>query len=57
VLIWAPFAVYTAMWTFFFVGEARYHFPLLPVFTVLAGIGASAFVRTLLREGPPRPST
>ena len=57
VLIWAPFVVYTAMWTFFFVGEARYHFPLLPVFAVLAGIGASAFLRTLLRERAPLSST
>jgi 4-amino-4-deoxy-L-arabinose transferase-like glycosyltransferase len=57
VLIWAPFVVYTAMWTFFFVGEARYHFPLLPVFAVLAGIGASAFIRTLLRERAPLSST
>ena len=43
-LIWAPFAVYTAMWALLFVGEARYHFPLLPVFAVLAGIGLSAFL-------------
>ncbi len=49
-LIWAPFAVYTAMWAFLFVGEARYHFPLLPVFAVLAGIGLSAFVRRVSSE-------
>jgi 4-amino-4-deoxy-L-arabinose transferase-like glycosyltransferase len=45
VLIWAPFAIYTAMWAFLFAGEARYHFPLLAVFTVLAGIGLSAFTQ------------
>jgi 4-amino-4-deoxy-L-arabinose transferase-like glycosyltransferase len=45
VLIWAPFAVYVTMWAFLFAGEARYHFPLLAVFTVLAGIGLSAFTQ------------
>jgi len=43
-IIWGPFAVYTAMWAFFFVGEARYHFPLLPVFCILAGIGLAAAI-------------
>jgi hypothetical protein len=47
VLIWGPFAVYTAMWAFIFVGEARYHFPLLPVFVVLAGIGVAAALERL----------
>ena len=47
VLIWAPFAVYTAMWAFLFVGEARYHFPLLPIFALLAGIGLAAFLQRL----------
>jgi 4-amino-4-deoxy-L-arabinose transferase-like glycosyltransferase len=48
VLIWAPFAVYVAMWALLFPGEARYHFPLLPVFAVLAGIGLSAFIQRWL---------
>jgi len=49
-LIWAPFAVYSAMWALLFVGDARYHFPLLPVFGVLAGIGLSAFLARLTRD-------
>jgi hypothetical protein len=60
VLIWGPFAVYAAMWAFIFVGEARYHIPLLPIFTLLAAIGAAAFVERVssaLRKGGeiPRP--
>ncbi len=43
-IIWGPFAVYVAMWAFFFVGEARYHFPLLPIFCILAGIGLAAAI-------------
>lgn len=42
VLLWAPFVVYSTMWAFFFVGEARYHVPLLPVFALVAGIGLAA---------------
>jgi 4-amino-4-deoxy-L-arabinose transferase-like glycosyltransferase len=49
VIIWAPFVVYAAMWAFLFVGEARYHFPLLPIFAVLAGIGLSAFLGQVTR--------
>ena len=49
-IIWAPFAVYTAMWAFFFVGEARYHFPLLPVFCILAGIGLAAAIERVTTE-------
>ena len=41
-IIWGPFAVYVAMWGLFFVGEARYHLPLLPLFCILAGIGLAA---------------
>jgi glucose dehydrogenase len=43
-IIWGPFAIYVAMWAFFFVGEARYHFPLLPIFAILAGIGLAAAI-------------
>jgi 4-amino-4-deoxy-L-arabinose transferase-like glycosyltransferase len=46
-LIWGPFAVYAAMWAFIFVGEARYHFPLLPVFSILAAIGLAAALERL----------
>jgi 4-amino-4-deoxy-L-arabinose transferase-like glycosyltransferase len=50
-LIWGPFAVYTAMWALFFVGEARYHFPLLPVFCILAGIGLTAAIERMTTAG------
>lgn len=43
-IIWGPFAIYVTMWAFFFVGEARYHFPLLPIFAILAGIGLAAAI-------------
>lgn len=42
-LVLGPLAVYTAMWAFLFVGEARYHFPLSPLFALLAAAGLSAF--------------
>jgi len=41
-LIWGPLAAYSAMWAFLFVGEPRYHLPVLPLFAVLAGIGLAA---------------
>ncbi|MEX1255195.1 MAG: glycosyltransferase family 39 protein [Dehalococcoidia bacterium] len=41
-LIFGPFAIYSLLWAFVFVGEARYHFPLVPVFAVTAGIGLAA---------------
>lgn len=47
VLLFGPFALYVFLWAFFFVGEARYHFPLLPVFAILAGIGAAAAINRL----------
>ncbi len=46
-IIWAPFAVYVTMWAMFFVGEARYHFPLLPIFSILAGTGVAAAAERL----------
>lgn len=54
VLLWGPFAVYTAMWAFIFVGEARYHFPLLPVFALLAAVGLTSFLQRILpaKEAP-----
>jgi hypothetical protein len=58
VLVWGPFAVYAAMWAFIFVGEARYHFPLLPVFAVLAAIGIAAALGRVaaFRRGGGSPS-
>ena len=41
-LLWAPFLAYSAMWAFLFVGEPRYHLPLLPVFALVAAIGLAA---------------
>jgi 4-amino-4-deoxy-L-arabinose transferase-like glycosyltransferase len=43
VLLWGPFAAYCAMWAFLFAGLPRYHFPLVPIFAVLGGIGLAAF--------------
>lgn len=51
VLLWGPFAVYSTMWAFLFVGEPRYHFALLPVFALLAAIGLAAFMQPA-RGGP-----
>lgn len=42
VLLFGPLAAYSAMWAFLFVGEPRYHLPLLPFFSLLAGIGLAA---------------
>lgn len=51
VLLWGPFLIYSAMWAFLFVGEPRYHVPLLPVFALLAGIGlAAVWQRVLPRQ-------
>ncbi|OGO49344.1 MAG: hypothetical protein A2148_00075 [Chloroflexi bacterium RBG_16_68_14] len=44
-LLWGPLLVYGAMWAFLFVGEPRYHFPLLPIFALLAAIGLAALVQ------------
>jgi hypothetical protein len=42
------------MWAFF-VGEARYHVPLLPVFSILAAIGLAAIEPVSgLRSASPR---
>ena len=42
-LLWGPLLAYSAMWTFLFVGESRYHFGLLPTFALIAAIGLAAF--------------
>ena len=46
-LVWAPLAAYSAMWAFLFVGEPRYHLPLLPFFALLAAVGLAALWRRL----------
>lgn len=46
-LLWGPIAIYSAMWFFLFVGESRYHVPLLPVFALLAGVGLAAVSQRL----------
>jgi hypothetical protein len=56
VLLWGPFALYTAMWAVLFVGEARYHFPLLPIFAVLAAIGLSAALQKPAARGRSTPA-
>ena len=45
VLVLGPLALYSDMWAFLFVGEARYHFPLLPVFALLAAAGLTAIMQ------------
>ncbi|MDZ4278145.1 MAG: glycosyltransferase family 39 protein [Dehalococcoidia bacterium] len=44
-LLLGPFLAYSAMWAFVFVGEPRYHAPLLPIFALLAAIGLAALLR------------
>lgn len=39
VLLWGPVAVYSAMFAFVFVSEARYHLPLMPIFALWAAMG------------------
>ena len=46
-LLWGPFAVYVLLWAFVFVGNDRYHFPLLSVFALLGAIGLSAALQQL----------
>jgi 4-amino-4-deoxy-L-arabinose transferase-like glycosyltransferase len=46
-LIFGPLVLYSLLWAFVFVGEARYHFALLPVFAVTAGIGLAALTERL----------
>ena len=41
-LLWGPIVIYSLMWWFLFVGESRYHFPLLPLFALIAAIGLAA---------------
>jgi hypothetical protein len=43
------------MWAFLFVGESRYHFPLLPIFALLAAIGVAAVWERLVRLVRPAP--
>ena len=52
-LLWGPLAAYSAMWAFLFVGEPRYHLPLLPIFALLAAIGLAAFSRLWWPEQAP----
>jgi hypothetical protein len=47
-LLLGVLAVYVLLWALVFVGQARYHFPLLPVFSVMAGMGVSAMLASLL---------
>jgi 4-amino-4-deoxy-L-arabinose transferase-like glycosyltransferase len=54
-LLWGPIALYSAMWFFLFVGESRYHFPLLPFFALFAGIGLAALAERLRGERPDTP--
>lgn len=49
-LLWGPLAAYSAMWAFLFVGEPRYHLPLLPFFAILAGVGLAALWQQLSRR-------
>jgi 4-amino-4-deoxy-L-arabinose transferase-like glycosyltransferase len=41
-LLWGPLAAYSAMWAFLFVGEPRYHLPVLPFFAIMAAAGLAA---------------
>jgi hypothetical protein len=50
VLLFGPFVLYTVMWALLFVGEPRYHHPLLPVFAVLGGIGIAATLGRVLPD-------
>jgi 4-amino-4-deoxy-L-arabinose transferase-like glycosyltransferase len=54
-LLLGPFLIYSAMWAFLFVGESRYHFPLLPIFALLAAIGVAAVWERLVRLVRPAP--
>jgi 4-amino-4-deoxy-L-arabinose transferase-like glycosyltransferase len=55
-IVFGPFVAYTVMWALFFVGEDRYHFALLPVFCVLAGIGIAAAMELLTQNDSSSPS-
>lgn len=49
-LLWMPFLTYSGMWAFLFTGESRYHFPLLPIFALIAAIGLAAISERWLPE-------
>lgn len=50
VLLLGPVIAYSAVWALLFTSEARYHFPLLPIFALLAAIGLAALWERLLPQ-------
>jgi hypothetical protein len=46
-LLWGTFLAYSFLWAFVFVGESRYHVTLLPVFSIVAGIGLVTLLERL----------
>lgn len=55
-LLWGPIVIYSLMWWFLFVGESRYHFPLLPLFALIAAIGLAAWSERWWPDNREEPS-
>lgn len=49
-LLLLPLLAYASIWSLLFVGESRYHVPLLPILSLAAAVGASAGISWLQQQ-------